>query len=378
MRILVAASALVLFNAVAYAQIQASAECRFDVLPPWTVSRLFSKSDCVVYAQWDGRLDAEGRAVVRVLNSAHVRGDDAPKRGALITLWKYEPNTRLLLVGGRRSEATGTQAVQWTWESSRPASRAVFDYFKEIPPKSDTHHRNSYLARFLQHENSAIAGDAFIELKNLGSSDLASARSLKSTVPTSEQLRKWLMDPIVPDERKGFYALLFGLRGNASDRDFLLSTFMRWRAENRSGLDHALTGHVLLKGEAGLQDISRLVIRQVQDPDGRSWSEKKAAVQAVQTLLSEAKPRVRRPILLASLYPLIAEDVGQIVIPILVRYRDWSQLDAIKGVAEKPDVQSVLKYECIRYMLCAHRDTQAPKPLRDKAAKYLEIIWPDD
>lgn len=384
MRILAAIMAFGVFAASEYGQLRTSARCQFGAAPK-TLSDQFLSCELAIYVQWDGKFDADERPIVRVMNPLTAEVDGAPKRGELITLWKHKPDGRHLLVGGRRRSKTILQPVEsWIWDRSQLVNKSVFEYLKEAPSKSDAESHSSYFVRFLEHKDPIIATDAHLEIKTLGSSDLASARSLKAATPTREQLRKWLSDPAVPQRRKEFYALLLGLRGRASDRDFLRSLFRYRSEEYRPELQSALTGYILLTGEPGLKDVSQMIIEPDEGADQHgqlieiSFSEKYAALSAVRALLAESKPCVPKSVLLASIHPLVHDDaIVDLVIPDFARHKDWSRLDTINNVLKKPEIDRPVRLAAIKYMLHLQRDPVASKTLQEKVASYLEIISRD-
>ena len=69
------------------------------------------------------------------------------------------------------------------------------------------HERLRYFAEFLEHADPLVAEDAYLEFGHAPFDEVARMADL---LPAAK-LRAWLVDPGVPQTRKGFYGLAIGL-----------------------------------------------------------------------------------------------------------------------------------------------------------------------
>jgi hypothetical protein len=141
--------------------------------------------------------------------------------------------------------------LQWT---AIPLDEAAYAYvFREPATLAPNAERLKYFARYLENRNPLVADDALQEFAHASFDDTVLAvRGL----PMGD-LRRWLVDPRVPPERKGFYGLALGLAADAADRraneELLHQQIVTPASDFRAGFDGVLGGYLLLTGTKGLE-----------------------------------------------------------------------------------------------------------------------------
>jgi hypothetical protein len=172
----------------------------------------------------------------------------------------------LLAAGGE--DATVDQ-LQWT---AIPLDETAYAYvFRQPTLLIPSAERLKYFARYLENRNPLVADDALQEFAHASFDDtVQAARTL-----TMADLRRWLVDPQVPPERKGFYGLALGLAADAADRqsdeELLHRQIVAPASDFRAGFDGVLGGYLLLTGPKGLELL-----------DSRYFANPKAAIGDVQ------------------------------------------------------------------------------------------------
>jgi hypothetical protein len=345
--------------------------------PPQTLSAKFANCDATLWVQWDGKFDADERPMVRVLDSFG-KGDAArPARGSLIGLWPHKPQGRKFLVGGRRSKTAGQEG--WIWDRKHPATKTVFDYVKAAPDANlEPVQRAIYFARFLESDDKTVAIDAWQELHRMPLEVLFNAPKLGLR---RIDLRTWLASESIPDQRKGTYALLLAGFGKAADKPLLFSLVEHRSPDYRLGLEQMMAAYLTLAAKPGLDQISKLVIQPKMSKDSSGdlievvFSEKYAAVQAIRRLLKLSEPPIPKSDLMAALYPLLKNDLlADLVIPDLVRQKDWSQMKLIGERIENTETPRIIKLGAVKYLLHFVNAESADKQQQMKAEALLKEI----
>ena len=146
---------------------------------------------------------------------------------------------------------------RWDWETAF-ANEALLGYFAAAPDlRQPAAKRLAYFLRYLEHADHEIARDAYLEFAHAPYEDVIRVADRFDFA----QVRAWLENPQVPEERKGLYGLVLGMatreEDRAANRTLLRRLMDQDRAEFRSGFDGVLAGYLLLAGEAGLKSIEQ-------------------------------------------------------------------------------------------------------------------------
>jgi hypothetical protein len=151
---------------------------------------------------------AQSFKVHRVLKGKSLLGD-GPVR--LIPDVHMKQGSLVLLLGNGAVDAT-IKDLQWT---ALPLDEAAFAYVVQTPDlRQPIAKRLAFFVRYLEHPNRLLADDAYLEFGHATYDQTAEVADRLSM----SDLRRWLTDPQVPPERKGFYALALGFAKTEADR----------------------------------------------------------------------------------------------------------------------------------------------------------------
>ncbi len=198
------------------------------------------QSDSRSASSWRG---IKGKPRLAGTESLHASQVDGP--------WLKEGSLALLVGAGAADSLL--EKLQWT---ATPLDEASYAYVARLPGlRASADKRLAYFAKFLEHANPLIADDAFLEFAHASFDQTVQAAAGLSMA----DLRRWLVDPQVPPERKGFYGLALGMATGDEDRrqnEALLRRQIETPASDfRSGFDGVLGGYLLLTGSKGLDLI---------------------------------------------------------------------------------------------------------------------------
>jgi hypothetical protein len=226
----------------------------------------------------DGRPAMQSFKIDRVLKGKDLLGagpvqmtaDGPVKAGSLVLLLGNGAPALSLSKGAD----TGLKELQWT---AIPLDEAAFAYVVQAPDqRQPSAKRLAFFSRFLEHSNRLLAEDAYLEFGHATYDQTAEAADQLSMT----DLRRWLTDPRVPPEWKGFYALALGMAKSDSDRDrnrkLLRERIMAPANDFRAGFDGVLAGYLLLDGRAGLDLIESRYLTDPKAADGDVRSALKA------------------------------------------------------------------------------------------------------
>ncbi|HKD37532.1 MAG TPA: hypothetical protein VKB78_12055 [Pirellulales bacterium] len=204
-----------------------------------------------------------------------LKGTPRPSNGTLrLTADIPVKKGSLVLLFGNNGADAALQDLQWT---AVPLDEAAFAYVMQSPDlRQPSAKRLAFFSRFLEHPNRLLADDAYQEFAHATYDQTAEAAARLSM----SDLRRWLADPHVPPERKGFYALDLGFAKSDSDRGLnrkLLREQIAAPANDfRAGFDGMLAGYLLLDGRAALELIESRYLANPKSADGDVRSALKA------------------------------------------------------------------------------------------------------
>jgi hypothetical protein len=197
---------------------------------------------------WRGKERLVNREKVTVSLAA------APKVGTLAILFADAETNRPL--------------PEWNFSAEKVNEISV-GYFAAAPSLAQPSAvRLRYFARFLEHAEPLVADDAWQEFGHAAYDQVAQVADAFS----SEKLRRWLTDPSVPGERKGFYGLALGLAGSDHERqesaEFLHRLVAAPADDFRAGFDGILGGYLVAAGEEALSEIESRFLKNPEAADG--------------------------------------------------------------------------------------------------------------
>ena len=228
----------------------------------------------------------------------------------------------LVLVFGTR---TSTESAELAWHAVA-VDETSYAYFSRLPAATlSAAERLSYFAARLEHASPLIAQDVYLEFGHASMEDVATAIT---QVPMAD-VRRWMLDPKVPPERKGFYGLALGLATDPADRranaELLERLIVTPEDDFRAGFDGALGGYLMLQGESALGQIESRFLANPRAADGD--------VRHAQTALRFYREygRAIPPVRLAEVtrHLLARPEFAASAVIDLARWQDWASLDQV-------------------------------------------------
>ncbi len=187
--------------------------------------------------------------------------------------------------------------------------------------------------RFLEFPDQLVANDAFGEFANAPYKDIAAVASL---LPR-DKIRTWLTRPETPQTRLGLYGMLLGLCGDDSDAKLLAEKIAPNSDEFRIGLDGMISGYLLLKGDAALDNIDDWKFK-IHNGKKAAFSETYAAMMGLRFMWQYAGGKISNERLQQSMRLLLDQpELADLVIADLARWKDWSVQERLMSLYGKGD-----------------------------------------
>jgi hypothetical protein len=253
---------------------------------------------------------------------------------------QLKPGTLVILFG------TGEDKTAWSCE---PTNELGLAYFAQAPSlRTPSVERLEYFVRFLEHDDPLLAEDAYNEF---GHAPYDAVEQMAAHLP-ADRLRRWLADPDVRGERKGFYGLALGLAGRVSNRaeqeEFLRQEIEKPADDFRAGFDGILGGYLVVAGEKGLELIER---RYLADPRARV-GDVRHAMSALR-FYQEFGREIPTPRLARALRHLLARpEFAAAAIIDLSRWQDWDALPHVVALyAMDPPAGPATRRAIVGYLL---------------------------
>ncbi len=260
-----------------------------------------------------------------------------------------KPGQLLLLFGTRLDESD-----EYSWHAVA-VDETSYAYFRRAPSLSiAAHERLRYFGRFLEHADPLIAEDAYLEFGHAPFDEVARAADILSTA----KLRAWLVDPRVPQARKGFYGLAIALAAPPDQRaaiaDFLRTLVVAPDDDFRAGFDGVLGGYLLLAGTGGLELIESRFLANPKAADG----DVRHAMTALRFTFQYGHdiPAARLSQALAALLP--RDEFAGAAITDLARWKAWDHLAPVVAVYGRSTAGEEARRAVVGFLL-ACPDTQA-------------------
>lgn len=239
-----------------------SLACPFCTALAPTLTERREEARRVVVARLESMADGHGHFAV--LDQLWPHDDSSGPRMLRLPLEPpLDVGGQFLLFGNDDKENPGERT--WTIE---PTDEIHTAYFSQAPGRrTRAEVRLAYFIPFLEHEDSRIAEDAWQEM---GHASFAEVATLGDRFPM-DRFRRFLDDPQVRAEHKGFYGMALGLARAEEDRRAnreILRAHLDQPSETsfRVGFDGLLGGYLLLDGEGAVEALEE---RYFSKPDAR-------------------------------------------------------------------------------------------------------------
>jgi hypothetical protein len=214
----------------------------------------------------------------------------------------------------------------------------------------------AHCGSYLGNTNADVAVDVFRELSQAPAAEVA--RAARNFDPVL--LRRLLRDDRTPRPYQSLLGLLLGLCGEADDAALLRECIARNEKAGSQAIEGFLTGIVLLAPKDGWP----LLRARLADPSS-DFPVRYCAVRAARTLLEQSPQTARKDVINAVAVLLRQNDIADIAIEDLRKWRAWEMTDRVLQVHDLQDAPPIVRRAVLRFAL------QSP---RAGAKAYVERI----
>lgn len=222
----------------------------------------------------------------------------------------------------------GTPDVDWSTPMKvSPRSVAYLQQLAGLPEQGPD--RLAFFQGYLEDVEDLLARDAYDEFARSPYSDV---KGLSERMD-HDRLVSWIQNPETALNRKRLYLIMLSACGSAADLPMLEQLLRNEDRKVRAALDAMLGCYLLLAGADGMPLVEELFLRNRQ----AEYADTYAAIMALRFLgtETEAIPRDR---LLQGLHVLLDRpELADLIIPDLVRWEDWSQLERMVTLFREAD-----------------------------------------
>jgi hypothetical protein len=242
-------------------------------------------------------------------------------------------------------------STERTWHAVG-VNEASYAYFARCPAlKTPNVERLRYFARYLEHADPLVAVDAYLEFGHAPFEDVARV----ADVLDGQKMRRWLVDPGVPEARKGFYGLAIALAAPPEDRaataSFLRECMLAPENDFRAGFDGVLGGYLLLAGLPGLELIETRYFINADSADG----DVRHALTALRFCAEYGREIPIERLAQAVAQLLNRPEFAAEAITDLARWQAWWALDQVVGLYEMPRSDERTRHAIVGYLLACAR-----------------------
>jgi hypothetical protein len=272
----------------------------------------------------------------------------------------------LMLLFGEGDAQIPLAKLEWSAVAVNETSLAYAVRAPSLRTKADK--RLAYFVPFLEHADATIADDVYQEF---GHAPLDEIITIADQLPF-DKLRTWLVDPKIPQERKGFFGVVLGIAKTDADRkanlEVLRQVIDAKESDFRAGFDGALGGYLLLDGEKALADIGKRYFANPKAAEG----DVRHAISAVR-FFYEHDRAIDRERFREALRPLVDRpEFAMTAILDLARWKDWSLVAKVAGVYDAAGYpQPATREAAVAYLLACPEEAagKAVAELRSRDPK---------
>ena len=323
---------------------QSLVACPFCTALGPTLAQRRQRADVVALAEVVAAADA-GRATVKL--HAVSPPQDQLKPGGTVELsldMAAKPGGLVLLFGENIGDAA-THERSWHAASVNESS---YGYFARSPDlKAPSVERLRYFARYLEHADPLVAEDAYLEFGHAPFEDVARVADALD----GQKLRRWLVDPGVPEARKGFYGLAIALAAPPADRaataSFLRECILAPENDFRAGFDGVLGGYLLLAGLPGLELIEARYFLNADSADG----DVRHALTALRFYAEYGREIPTQRLAQAVAHLLSRPEFAAEAVTDLARWQAWSVLAEVVALYQQPRTDERARRAVVGYLL---------------------------
>jgi hypothetical protein len=322
--------------------------CPFCSGPSLTLAEQIEDADIVLVVSW---ISAEGKDDLAGIDCTTFEFSDSLRGGS-----KWKPRQRIKLdrySEGREGDLFllfGSIDRKIAWLDPLPITKATIEYARRAPgPEVEIKCRLLFFLDYLESPDKIVAEDAMREFANADYTDVEKIKDHLSR----EKLRKWLTDPKTESSRLGLYGMLLGLCGTTDDVSFMVDIISRNDGDElRFGIGGLMGGYLLLTGDIGVEYLERTKLK----PTDVSFVDTYDAVQALRFAWTYAEDKVSRERLKTAMRTVLyRENMADLIIPDLARWKDWESLPLLTRLYDD-DPHTSAKRAIVRFANACSRD----------------------
>jgi len=261
--------------------------------------------------------------------------------------------------------AVGPPDFDWSTPMKvSPRAAAYLRQLVELPEKGPE--RLAFFQNYLEDTESLLARDAYDEFARSPYSDV---KGLGDKMDHA-RLVTWIKDPETALNRKRLYLVMLSACGGADDLPMLEQLLRTEDRKVRAGLDATLGCYLMLAGTDGMPLVEDLFLKN----SDAEYADTYAAIMALRFLGTETDA-VSRERLLQGLHCLLDRpELADLIIPDLVRWEDWSQIDRLVKLFKEADKKSNWVRVPIVNFLRACPQPEAKQHLQELAKSDPEAV----
>lgn len=265
---------------------------------------------------------------------------------------------------GKMFLVMGIDPPKVMWSTPLPLTERAQDYLAQVItlPK-DGAKRYHFFQDYLEDEDEMLARDAYDEFAK---ASYDTVKSLKAEMK-HDQLVEWIKNPNIPASRRRLYLVMLGICGSEQDLPMLEKYIKSDDRKAKQGLDALIACYLTLKGEAGMQLVEDLFLKNSKS----DYADTYACIMALRFHATEGKILEKQRLLEGLRHMLDRPELADLVIPDLARWEDWSSMDKLFELYKKADDKtSWVRVPVVNYLRVC------PLPKAKELLKQCEKIDP--
>ena len=345
-----------LISLVAIQPISANNYCPFCSAVGQTISEKINSADVVVLARLKNQpqqkllLDSEDLPKGEFEVCQIVRGDKYISKGdkfETVLVGNYDVDEMFMVIG--------VDAPTVAWSTPTKVTERAVKYVDQLIklPKSGAK-RLEFFQNYLQDEESMLAYDAYDEFARAPYEDLI---ALKKKMP-HDKLIKWIQDDEIPINRKRLYYTMLGVCGTKDDVKIFEKILKSGDRKKQRGLDALVACYLNLTKADGLKLINEVFLT---NPEA-DYVDLFSVVSALRFHGSEVTYIKKSELVKSMRLVLDRPKDADMVIPDLIRWKDWTVVDKMVELFEKPaeKTSSFIRVPIVQYLLvCPKKEAKA-------------------
>jgi hypothetical protein len=201
-----------------------------------------------------------------------------------------------------------------------------------------------YFFNYLDHNDSTIADDAFLEFAKANDREIGQLAGRLD----ARKLRAWVQNRQTPPPRLNLYGFLLGACGDVSDAGLLRSLIVNADENTQAALSGLLSGYICLRPREGWELALKLL------EDAHQPFSRRLAVLGTMRFYHGWQPAQSREAILRCLAAVVAQpDMADLAVEDLRRWQLWDLTrEALAQFGKKSHSAPIMRRAIVRYALC--------------------------